>query len=184
MNQSTNPVALARERRNEFMQRIGSGGVAIVPAAPMSIRNSDVDYEYRQDSDFYYLTGFEEPNAVAIINPDHPKHKFTLFVQPKDRKMEVWTGWRAGEEGAKRDYFADAAFTIDKLDKELPKLIGKAERLYYRFGNPSFDNRVVSLMPTQSTMTKWVLAFASVPDTACNSVGDKTRVPRPFICSK
>ncbi len=145
-NGATNPVALAKERREQFMQHIGSGGVAIFPAAQMTIRNSDVDYEYRQESDFYYLTGFEEPNAVAVFNPDHPKHKFTLFVQPKDRKMEVWTGWRAGEEGARRDYHADAAFTIDKLDKELPKLIGKAERLYYRFGTPAFDNRIVSLM--------------------------------------
>jgi Xaa-Pro aminopeptidase len=143
---TTNPIALASERRQQFMQRIGSGGVAIFPAAQMSIRNSDVDYEYRQESDFYYLTGFEEPNAVAVLNPDNPKHPFTLFVQPKDRKMEVWTGWRAGEEGAKRDYHADTAFTIDKLDKELPRLIGKAERLYYRFGNSAFDNRVVSLM--------------------------------------
>src|SRR5436305_7847749 len=120
-NLPTKAVELAAQRREQFMQRIGPGGVAIFPAAEMFIRNNDVDHEYRQDSDFYYLTGFEEPNAVAVLNPDHPKHKFTLFVQPKDRKMEVWTGWRAGEEGAKRDYLADAAFTIDKLEKELPR---------------------------------------------------------------
>jgi len=128
------------------MRRIG-GGIAIFPAAPTAIRNADVEHEYRQDTDFYYLTGFEEPNAVAVLAPDHPEHKFVLFVQPKDREREVWTGWRAGEEGAKRDYGADAAFTLDKLDEELPKLAEKANRIYYRFGSdPTFDERLVGLM--------------------------------------
>src|SRR5205085_11795229 len=111
-----------KERRERLMARI-PGGAAIFPAAPTAIRNNDVEHEYRQDTDFYYLTGFEEPNAVAVLVPDHPEQRFTLFVQPKDREREVWTGWRAGEEGAKRDYGADAAFTIDKLDEELPKLL-------------------------------------------------------------
>src|SRR5436190_9234848 len=133
-------------RREEFMARIG-GGIAIFPAAPTAIRNSDVEHEYRQDTDFYYLTGFEEPNAVAVLAPDHPEHKFVLFVQPKDRAQEVWTGWRAGDEGARRDYGADAAFTMDKLDVELPKLAEKANRIYYRFGgNSTFDERIVELM--------------------------------------
>src|SRR5215210_5605107 len=118
----TTQTAASREqtqqRREEFMQRI-KGGVAIFPAAPTAIRNSDVEHEYRQDTDFYFLTGFEEPNAVAVLAPDHADHRFTLFVRPKDREREVWTGWRAGAEGAKRDYGADAAFTIDKLDEEL-----------------------------------------------------------------
>src|ERR1044071_2721957 len=136
----------AMQRREEFMKRI-SGGAAIFPAAPTAIRNNDVEHEYRQDTDFYYLTGFEEPNAVAVLVPEHPEHRFTLFVQPKDREREVWTGWRAGEEGAKRDYGADAAFTIDKLDEELPKLVGKADRIYYRFGSdPTFDERLVGWM--------------------------------------
>jgi Xaa-Pro aminopeptidase len=134
------------QRREEFMQRI-AGGVAIFPAAPTAIRNSDVEHEYRQDTDFYYLTGFEEPNAVAVLAPDHPEHRFVLFVQPKDREREVWTGWRAGEEGALRDYGADAAHTIDKLDEELFKLAEKADRIYYRFASdPSFDLRLIGLM--------------------------------------
>ncbi|MGA9774063.1 MAG: aminopeptidase P N-terminal domain-containing protein [Blastocatellia bacterium] len=136
----------ARQRREEFMKRI-SCGAALFPAAPTAIRNNDVEHEYRQDTDFYYLTGFEEPNAVAVLVPDHPEHRFTLFVQPKDREREVWTGWRAGEEGAKRDYGADAAFTIDKLDEQLPKLVGRADRLYYCFGSdPAFDERLVGWM--------------------------------------
>lgn len=128
------------------MRRIPRG-IAVFPAAPTAIRNSDVEHEYRQDTDFYYLTGFEEPNAVAVLTPDHPEHRFVLFVQPKDREREVWTGRRAGEEGAKRDYGADAAFTIDKLDQELPKLAAKADRVYYRFGgDPAFDDRLVGFM--------------------------------------
>jgi Xaa-Pro aminopeptidase len=132
-----------KERREQFLSRI-PGGVAIFPAAPSAIRNSDVEHEYRQDTDFYYLTGFEEPGAAAVLVPDHPEHRFVLFVQPKDREREVWTGWRAGAEGAVRDFGADAAFTIDKLDEELPKLALKADRIYYRFGSdPTFDERLV-----------------------------------------
>ncbi|MEK6288780.1 MAG: aminopeptidase P N-terminal domain-containing protein [Acidobacteriota bacterium] len=135
-----------RQRREEFMRRI-HGGIAIFPTTPTALRNSDVEHEYRQDTDFYYLTGFEEPNAVAVLAPNHPEHKFVLFVQPKDREREVWTGWRSGEEGAKREYGADAAFTMDKLDEELPKLAEKADRIYYRFGgDPSFDERLIGLM--------------------------------------
>jgi Xaa-Pro aminopeptidase len=136
-----------KHRREEFMRRI-TGGIAMFPAAPTAVRNGDVDHEYRQDTDFYYLTGFDEPNALAVLTPDHPEHRFVLFVQPKDREREVWTGWRAGEAGAKRDYGVDAAFPIDKLDEELPKLAEKADRIYYRFGSdPSFDERLVGLMP-------------------------------------
>src|SRR5215211_1449487 len=138
-------IRQVKQRREEFMNRM-DGGAAIFPSAPAAIRNNDVEHEYRQDTDFYYLTGFEEPNAVAVLAPTNAEHRFVLFVQPKDREREVWTGWRAGEEGAKRDYGADAAFTIDKLDEELPKLVAKAEKIYYRFNDPLFDERVVAFM--------------------------------------
>ena len=135
-----------KARREEFMGRI-AGGIAIFPAAPTAIRNSDVEHPYRQDTDFFFLTGFEEPNAVTVLTPDHPEHKYVLFVQPKDREREVWTGWRAGPESALRDYGADAAFTIDKLDEELPKLAQRADRIYYRFGgDPTFDERLIGLI--------------------------------------
>lgn len=135
-----------KARREEFMGRI-AGAIAIFPAAPTAIRNSDVEHPYRQDTDFYYLSGFEEPNAVAVLTPDHPEHKYVLFVQPKDREREVWTGWRAGPDSARQDYGADAAFTIDKLDEELPKLAQNADRIYYRFGgDPTFDERLIGLI--------------------------------------
>jgi Xaa-Pro aminopeptidase len=141
------PMSEIDERREQFMSRI-KGGAAIFVSAPVAIRNGDVEHEYRQDTDFYYLTGFEEPNAVAVLVPDHPDSRFVLFVQPKDPEKEVWTGWRAGEAGAVGGFGANAAHTIDQLDKELPKLLTKVDRIYYRFGSdPAFDERIVRLMP-------------------------------------
>jgi Xaa-Pro aminopeptidase len=123
------------------------GAAAIFPSAPLTIRNNDVEHEYRQNSDFYFLTGFEEPNSVAVLVPDHEKTKFVLFVQPRDPERETWTGWRTGEDGAVRDYGADAAFTIDKVNEELPKLIEKADRIYYRFGvDTTFDDRIIRMI--------------------------------------
>lgn len=128
------------------MRQIG-GGAAIFPSAPASIRNGDVEHEYRQNTDLYFLTGFEEPNSVAVMVPDHPEHRFVLFVQPKDPEREVWTGKRAGEDGARREYGADQAFSIDKLSEELHKLLVKADRIYYSFGvDAAFDQRIVGLM--------------------------------------
>src|SRR5947209_2670364 len=109
------------ERRQRFMQQIGNS-VAVFCSAPVSHRNSDVEYEYRQDSDFYYLTGFEEPESVAVLLPNHPEHKFVLFVRPKDKEKETWTGRRAGVEDAVKKFGADKAFTVEELDKELPGL--------------------------------------------------------------
>ena len=135
-----------KERREEFMKGI-QGGAALFASAPTAVRNMDVEFEYRQDSDLYYLTGFEEPSCLAVLVPDHPQHRFVMFVQPRDDSAEVWTGKRAGVEGAISDYGADAAFTIDKLDQELPGLLAKADRIYYRFGaNSDADSRVVRLM--------------------------------------
>ena len=137
---------LTKKRREEFLNRI-RGGAAIFPSAPVALRNGDVDHDYRQDTDFYYLTGFEEPGAVAVLVPDHPEHRFALFVQPKDRDREVWTGVRAGEVGAVHDYGADVAFTSDKLDPELANLVQGADRLYYRFGSDlRFDQRIIGLL--------------------------------------
>jgi Xaa-Pro aminopeptidase len=135
-----------RERREQFMRQM-QGGLAVFCSAPVSNRNSDVEYEYRQDSDFYYLTGFDEPEAVAVLAPEQPERRFTLFVRPRDKEKEVWTGRRAGVEGAERDFGADKAFTLDELDKELLELARSTDALYYRFGrNEEFNRRVVGLL--------------------------------------
>lgn len=134
-------------RRRAFMDRIGPQAAAVFPAAPMSTRSNDVEYRYRQDSDFLYLTGFEEPEAVCLLLPGHPKDEFVLFVQPRDPEREVWTGRRAGVEGAIEHFGAQMAYTIDQLEPKIGEYIGDREQLYYGFGRDSvFNERVVRWM--------------------------------------
>ena len=133
-----------RRRRKRLMDVINAGGIAILPAAPMRLRNRDVDYPYRPDSDFYYLTGFPEPEAVAVLIPDRPQGEYVLFCRERDPKMEQWNGYRAGLEGACDIYGADDAFPIDDLDEILPGLLENRERVFYTMGaDPAFDQRVV-----------------------------------------
>jgi Xaa-Pro aminopeptidase len=122
-----------RQRREQLMAKIGSG-TAIFGSAPMAVMHNDVEYVYRQESDFYYLTGFNEPNAVAIIAPHHPEHKFILFVQPKERDKEIWTGYRVGVDDAKAKYGADEAYPIGELDEKLPQYLEKGDKIYYHMG--------------------------------------------------
>src|SRR5213083_2483867 len=129
------------DRRLRFAAALGDG-LAIVPGAQEVRRNGDVNYEFRQGSDFFFLTGFDEPDAVAVINPAHAKERFVLFVRPRDREMEIWNGRRAGTEGAIATYGADAAYTIDQLDAKLREYAVDRAVLYYRLGNPAFDARI------------------------------------------
>jgi len=122
----------------EFMRRMDKNSVAIIPAAREAVRSHDTHYRYRQNSDFFYLTGFEEPEAVAVISPARDK-KFIMFVRPRDLEQEIWNGYRAGVEGAVRDYSADEAFPIDKFDEKLPEIMDGPEVLYYAFGHTSTD---------------------------------------------
>jgi len=129
------------ERRQRFAAALGDG-LAVVPGGVESLRNGDVHYEFRQASNFFFLTGFDEPDAVAVINPAHAKERFVLFVRPRDREMEIWNGRRAGTEGAIATYGADAAYTIDQLDAKLREYAVDRAVLYYRLGNPAFDARI------------------------------------------
>src|SRR2546422_7916729 len=133
------------ERRRRFVEAIGDG-MAIVPAAPETARNSDVSHPFRQSSDFFFLTGFDEPDAVAIFNPAHAKERYVLFVRPRDREMEIWNGHRAGVEGAVASYGADAAYPIDELDQKLRDYALDRPVLYYRLGTPTFDSRITRLV--------------------------------------
>jgi len=120
-------------------------GVAVFRAAPVAVRSHDVEYPYRQDNDFLYLTGFPEPEATCILEPDG-NEPFTLFVRPRDKEKEIWTGYRAGVDGAKSAYGADAAYPLDELDTRLPKLIEHAPVLYFAPGRDrTFDQRVLDL---------------------------------------
>jgi Xaa-Pro aminopeptidase len=133
------------ERRLRFMAAIGDG-LAVVPGAQEVVRNADTHYEFRQASDFYFLTGFDEPDAVAVFNPAHPKERYVLFVRPRDREMEVWTGRRAGVEGAVARFGADAAYPVEELDQRLRDWALDRPVLYYRLGNPAHDSRITRLV--------------------------------------
>ncbi|HVS20883.1 MAG TPA: Xaa-Pro aminopeptidase [Pyrinomonadaceae bacterium] len=128
----------------EFMRRMDPKSVAIIPAAREAVRSHDTNYRYRQNSDFFYLTGFEEPDAIAVIAPSQEK-KFTLFVRPRDPERAIWDGCRAGVEGAKSDYSADEAFPIAEFDEKLPEILDGPARLYYAFGHASseLDEKII-----------------------------------------
>jgi Xaa-Pro aminopeptidase len=120
-------------RRRRLMSQLGRGSAAVFVSALETNRNGDVDHPFRQDSTFYYLTGFEEPNAVAVLRPGHDE-PFVMFVRPHDPEQAIWVGPRAGVEGARSLYGADAAYPIEELDDRLPGLLSTATRLYFPVG--------------------------------------------------
>lgn len=129
-------------RRKEFMTQIGNG-VAIFRSAPPAVRTHDTEYRYRQDSDFHYLTGFPEPDALCLLIPNHPEHQYVLFVRPRNPEREVWEGHRYGPEAAKEIFRADAAYSIEELQEWMPKYLEHADLIHYRFGrDEAFDRRV------------------------------------------
>lgn len=130
------------QRREQLMAKIGKG-TAIFRSAPMAVMHNDVEYNFRQDSDFFYLTGFNEPEAVAVLAPHHEDHRFILFVQPKDLERETWTGYRVGVEAAKERFGANEVYPIAELDEKLPQYLEKADRIYYRLGRDRFFNDIV-----------------------------------------
>ena len=140
-------------RRAKFLQAIGEGGTAILPSAPVAWRSGDVEFIYRQDNDFYYLTGFEEPDAIAVFSPGHPDGEFVMFVRPRDKERETWTGKRAGVEGAMVEYGAAKAYVPEELEKILPRYLEKSERIYYPIGrSEKIDERVLKLVQSSSAM--------------------------------
>lgn len=129
-------------RRAEFMELIGDA-IAIIPAGTDQTRNDDVDHPYRQDSNFFFLTGFAEPDAVAVFDPGHLTEQYTLFVRPRDPEMEAWNGKRAGVDGAKERYLADAAHPASELAGWLRnRLVGRST-VAYGLGHPTYDPMVV-----------------------------------------
>lgn len=133
-----------RQRRELLMQNMDANSIAILAAAPISNRNASVDYPYRQNSDFFYLSGFSEPEAVMAIIPGREHGEFVLFCRERDPLKEMWDGLRAGQEGAINDFGADDAFPISDIDEILPGLIEGRERVYYSVGkNPVFDQQLM-----------------------------------------
>jgi len=127
-------------RRAAFMEQLGDT-IAIIPAGNMQVRNDDVDHAFRQNSDFFFLTGFAEPDSIAVFDPAHESEQYTLFVRPRDPELEAWNGLRAGTTGATEQFRADVAHNLDDFDLWLKnRLIGRTEVGYSLGGNAS--NRV------------------------------------------
>lgn len=132
-----------RQRREAFMAKIPHS-TAIFRSGCFAVMHNDVEYNFRQESNFFYLTGFNEGDAVAVLAPHHPEHRFILFVQPKDPEKETWTGYRIGLDLAQAYYGADIAYEIKELDEKLPRYIEKADRIYYPFSREKdFNARII-----------------------------------------
>ena len=132
------------KHRKNLMRMIGNDAIAIVPASTVKVRNRDVEFDYRQDSDFMYLTGFIEPEAVAVLVPGRSQAQYILFCRERDMEMETWNGRRAGQQGAIDLYGADDAFPIGDIDEILPGILEQRERVFYTMGvNADFDHRVI-----------------------------------------
>ena len=132
-------------RRQRFLDQLGAAA-AVIPAAPLTTHLADCEWPFRQDSDFFYLTGFDEPDAVALLLPHRPEgERFVLFVQPKDPAAEVWTGFRWGTEGAVERYGADIALPLDQLSARLPEFLDGAEAIAFRVGrHPAVEPLVLT----------------------------------------
>lgn len=135
-----------QERRDILAGEMGLRSIAIIATSPVALRNRDADYKYRADSSFFYLTGFTEPEAVAVIetfDSEEEGYTYSLFCRERDREMEIWNGYRAGVDGAVDDYEADEAYAIDLLDEEILEKLQNKDKLFYRVGHSAeFDARV------------------------------------------
>jgi Xaa-Pro aminopeptidase len=137
------------KRRKTLMQQVGADGIVILPAAAEIIRNGDAVYPFRQQSDFYYLTGFDEPEAVLVLAPKRKEGEYILFNRVRDRDREIWDGPRAGQEGARNDFLADQAFPISEFESMLPDLLTGRETVHYPLGmNLGFDKQLLQAMNT------------------------------------
>lgn len=133
------------KRRSELVNQIGDNDIVIIPTSTIKSRNGDVEYQFRPDSDFYYLTGFEEPDAVAVICPSREQGQFVIFCRERDELREMWDGRRAGLEGAMEYYGADDAFPIDDIGEILPGIMEEREKVYTTVGRyPEFDALILS----------------------------------------
>ncbi len=142
------------ERRDRALGGF-AGGAAVIPAAHVRARNSDTDYEFHQDSDFYYLTGFDEPDALLVLAPEHGEHRCVLFVRERDRALEIWTGRRLGVERAADSLGVDVAYSIDELDARLPHYLSGAATLWYELGrDEALDRDIQTALTTARSKTR------------------------------
>lgn len=152
------PFAARRQHFLSEIAKVCEGAVAIVPAHPELIRNNDVHFKFRQDSNFHYLTGFSEPDAIAVFRNVGGNKEFILFVRPKDIEKEIWTGYRCGIDAAVGEFGADRAYPVADFDAQMLKLLSGAERVYYSFhktlhinGVEFLDQKILRLLDSHRT---------------------------------
>src|SRR5947199_9708392 len=153
-------LPMQRPQLTEFIKRMNPDSVAIIASAREATRSNDTLYRYRQDSDFFYLTGFDEPEAIAVVAPSK-EQKYTLFVRPRDPEREIWDGRRAGVEGAKREFGAGESFSVAEFDGKLSEYLVGAAVLYYRLGAP--PNLAASVIQQISLMRSLTLKPINPP---------------------
>jgi Xaa-Pro aminopeptidase len=154
-------AAVHAERRRRFLEAMGPDAVAILLGAKLVTRSNDTEFPFRQDSDFWYLTGFGHPRAAAVLRTDGGP-PFTLFVEPRDRAAETWTGYRPGVDGAVRDFGADAAHPSEELRQQLPELLKKARRIFHVLGRDAeLDARLVATLEDMRLRSRAGLVPAS-----------------------
>jgi len=142
-------------RRRELMDLMGNNSIAILPSAKEIVRSRDTHFTFRQDSDFHYLTGFPEPDAVLVLLPGREHGEYVMFCREKDPVMETWHGRRQGQVGAKKNFGCNDAFPIDDIDDILPGLMEGRDRIYYEFGNhDDFDNRIMGWISSLRAQVK------------------------------
>jgi len=152
-----------QKRRRNLMNQIGEDSVAIIPAAREVTRSRDTQFRFRQDSDFEYLTGFPEPDAVAVLLPGREQGEYILFCRDKDRAREIWDGFREGPEGCMANYSADDAFPVDDIDDILPGMIEGRERIFFGIGKyQDFDHK----------LTQWLNHIRSQSRTGASPPGE------------
>lgn len=146
------------DRRSDFMSQMNPDAIAILPSKPVYLRNLDVEHPYRQESNFYYLSGFEEPEAMLLIDPSHPKYKYVMFVRERNRRRETYDGPRAGVEGAMTTFRADTALYINDFASSVESFIRHDRLLYYTFGiNPEMDSTIRSAFVERRSRGNWAI---------------------------
>lgn len=155
-----------RERRKQLLEKMPEGSIMVIAAESLKTRNNDAEYPFRQSSNFYYLTGFNEPDALLVISK-REEAAVTLFCPPRDPDMEIWTGYRAGPEGCVERFGADQAFNLDEIDERLPKMIDGASQLLYPIArDKALDARVKGWL---ETLGRSVRSGAVLPQTLADS---------------
>lgn len=147
------PFAL---RREDFMKKMQPGSVAIFPSKPVYLRNLDVEYEYRQESNLYYLTGFEEPEAILVLHPSHPKYRHILYVRERNPARETYDGPRYGTSGAMKVFRADTALSVNNFKNTIRQFVGHDKPIFYSFGiNPAIDDQMRELVIEKRASGNW-----------------------------